>query len=89
MIINEDYRVYYDWRIVKINYDIIENRLSKLKMLRYSNSLISLLEVLICPTEVNRTDIDRTYNAVSNRNIGAMNFPNPDTNRSVNHMEGD
>ena len=60
MICNEKYEQYYNWLDVKISYDVIENRLSRVRDLGYSSHLVNLLEVMLCPTEVNRPDLERT-----------------------------
>lgn len=68
--------MYYDWQSVMIRYDVIENRLNLLRSLNYSNQLVGLIEVMLCPNEVNRPDIERTSAAVRAKG-NVQGFSNP------------
>lgn len=64
-LINEDFNNYYDWKNYQIRYDVIRNRMIKLrKDFRYSKKFIEILENILERDEFSRFGIAKLTEAL-------------------------
>jgi hypothetical protein len=57
MMINEDYNRYYDWKNYRLNHDVIQSRIDRLREMKYTNNLIDILSKMLRPDDSDRPDL--------------------------------